>query len=277
MWRGDTRVGFKLKNSWFDSHPVTCHLCCKPFKNEPAVAYIACCISPAHLACAAERLGAVGKCPICWMTTHNNNAKVVFAPIPSLTFLDSLHRFLRSRNYYYVFSGINPPENVQDAPVIDETNAEAFAKWLSKNSTHICKKLTDAGHFDEMLRACEHPSDAIDMFYFSLEEIGQTNPHFDPVIWRTALMDYTTRERPGPSPFSLVFRLVGGDLSAEQMHGLSAGDLVRMGVYYPHLCQLGWNISQNGGALTFSREDLELLHFPKDAIRHGNARDARAH
>ncbi len=277
MWRGDTRVGFKLGEKWYDSHPVACHLCCKPFAQDRAVAYLACCVSAAHLACATTRLSAANKCPVCWLTMHNRRTKAEFVFAPSVAFLHSVHRFFRERNYYHVFARLAPPEFLHAAPSIDYTNAEAFSGWLTQHAARICQTLLDARHLDDMLRACVHPSEAVDLFYAALEEIDPAGHTFDPVVWRLALKDYTARDRRGPSPFSLVFRLVGGDIDVEQLHGLSAEDLKRMGIYYPHLCQLGWSISQNGGALTFSRDDLELLHFPKDATPHGDAGGARTH
>lgn len=265
-----------LNKKWFRSHPTVCHLCCKPFTHDPAVAYLACCVSAAHLACASTKLGSVGKCPVCWMTVHNRSKNIQFAHTPSVAFLNSVHKFFRDRNYYHVFSELGPPEVLRSSTNIDPTNAEDFARWLGLHAMPICKMLLDAKHLDDVLRTCVHPSELIDLFYAALEEIEPDCYVFDPVVWRAALTDYTNRKRGGPSPFSLVFRIVGGDICVQQLHGLSAEDLTRMGIYYPHLCQLGWNISQNGGALTFNREDFELLHFPRDAIPNGAARDARA-
>jgi hypothetical protein len=266
-----------LNRQWFESHPTLCHLCCKPFQNEPAVAYLACCVSATHLACASARLSAAGKCPVCWMTVHNKRAGVQFAYVPSVAFLHGVHRFFRERNYYHVFARLAPPEFLHATPGIDHTNAAGFSDWLVRNATRVCQTLLGAGHLNELLRTCAHPSEAVDLFYAALEEIDPAAHTFDPIVWRLALMDYTTRERRGPSPFSLVFRLIGGELGVEQLHGLAAEDLVRMGIFYPHLCQLGWSISQNGGALTFTRDDLKLLHFPDDANAAGAARGARAH
>lgn len=277
MWRGDTRVGFKLKDQWFDSHPTLCHLCSKPFHNEPAVAYLACCVSAAHLDCASTKLSAVGRCPVCWMTMHNKANGVKFEPVPSVAFLQSVHAFFLGRNYYHVFEKISPPEFLLKTRTIDEANAGELARWLMTHSQRICRTLLDAGHLNDLLNDSVHPSEAVDLFYETLEQVDPACHVFDPAVWRVALMDYAKRDRAGPSAFSLVFRLTGGVPCVEQLHGASALDLKRMGIYYPHLCQLGWSISQNGGLLKFAREDFDLLYFPKDAVRDGAARDARAH